>query len=60
MYGEIEKLRKDMYEENKALREEIYKLDKKFTILLLIIIFLIIFLNQGTMELLLKVLGILK
>ncbi len=54
----IEELRKDMYEETKSLREEIHRLDKKFTVLLLVVIFLIIFLNQNSLELILKVLGV--
>ncbi len=56
----IEELRKDMHEETKSLREEIHRLDKKFTILILIVIFLIIFLNQGTIEFLLRLAGLLK
>ena len=47
-----------MYEETKSLREEIHRLDKKFTVLLLVVIFLIIFLNQNSLELILKVLGV--
>ena len=63
----IEQLRKDMHEETKTLREEIHRLDlkisyldKKFTILILIVIFLIIFLNQNALEFLLRLAGLLK
>ena len=64
---EINDLRKEMYQEFKQVREEIHRLDlrissldKKFTILFPIVIFLIVFLNQNTLEFLLKLLGIIK
>jgi len=41
------------------LREEIHHLDKKFTVLSLIVIFLIIFLNQNALEFIFRVLRLL-
>ena len=60
MYQEFENIRKEMYEEFKQLRDEIHRLDKKFTVLILIVIFLIIFLNQNALEFFFKVLGLIK
>ena len=57
-YQEFENLRKEMYEEFTQVRSEIHRLDKRFTIMSLIIIFLIIFLNQNSLELILKILGV--
>ncbi len=44
----------------KNLREEIYRLDKKFTVLILILIFLTIFLNQNALEFIFQVLGLIR
>jgi len=56
----IEELRKELHQETKSLREELHRLDKKFTILILIVIFLIVFLNQSALEFFFRVLGLLK
>jgi len=47
-------------QETKSLREELHRLDKKFTILILIVIFLIVFLNQSALEFFFRVIGLLK
>ncbi|GAB6065286.1 hypothetical protein JCM9492_03780 [Aquifex pyrophilus] len=64
---EVKELREAIYkldvkieQTDKSIREEIHRLDKKFTVLFLIVIFLIIFLNQNALEFLLRVLGFIK
>ncbi len=57
---DVKELKEDLHRVEVSLREEIHRLDKKFTIMSLIIIFLIIFLNQNSLELILKVLGVLR
>lgn len=42
------------------LKEEIFKLDRKFTILFIILFFTLILVNQNALEFLLKVLGLIK
>jgi gas vesicle protein len=42
------------------LKEEILKLDRKFTILFIILLFAVILVNQSALEFLLKVLGLIK
>ncbi len=42
------------------LREEIFKLDRKFTILFIILFFTVILVSQNALEFLLKVLGLIK
>jgi len=42
------------------LKEEIFKLDRKFTILFIILFFTLILFNQNALEFLLKVLGLIK
>lgn len=42
------------------LKEEIFKLDRKFTILFIILLFTLILVNQNALEFLLKVLGLIK
>jgi restriction endonuclease Mrr len=49
----IEKVRSE-------LREEILRLDRKFTILFIILFFTLILVNQNALEFLLKVLGVIK
>lgn len=67
IWQEIRELRDKLHNAEVNLREEIHcldlkisYLDKKLTILFLVVIFLIIFLNQNTLEFLFKVLGLLK
>ncbi len=57
---DVKELREDLYRVEASLRDEIHRLDKKFTVLLLIVIFLIIFLNQSSLELILRVLGVMR
>ena len=42
------------------LKEEILKLDRKFTIMFIILLFAVILVNQNALEFLLKVLGLIK
>ncbi len=42
------------------LKEEIFKLDRKFTIMFIILFFTLILVNQNVLEFLLKVLGLIK
>jgi predicted nucleic acid-binding Zn-ribbon protein len=69
--GEIKALREEMRGEFKAVREEmktlraeldlkIERLDRKFTLLLMLVLFSIILTNQDTITFLLKVFGVLK
>jgi hypothetical protein len=51
--GKIDKVRAE-------LREEILRLDRKFTILFIILFFTLILFNQNALEFLLKVLGLIK
>ena len=51
--AKIEKVRSE-------LKEEIFKLDRKFTILFIILLFTVILVNQNAIEFLLKVLGLIK
>ncbi len=51
--AKIEKVRSE-------LREEILRLDRKFTILFIILFFTLILVNQNALEFLLKVLGVIK
>ncbi len=44
----------------KNLRKEIYRLDKKSTVLILILIFLTIFLNQNSLEFIFQVFGLIS
>ena len=56
----IEERLDKMDEEMKTLYIALYKLDKKFTILFLILAFLIIFLNQNALKFLFQMLGLLR
>lgn len=51
--AKIEKVRSE-------LREELLRLDRKFTILFIILFFTLILVNQNALEFLLKVLGLIK
>jgi ABC-type Fe3+/spermidine/putrescine transport system ATPase subunit len=51
--AKIEKVRSE-------LREEILRLDRKFTILFIILFFTLILVNQNSLEFLLKILGVIK
>lgn len=51
--AKIEKVRSE-------LREELLRLDRKFTILFIILFFTLILVNQNALEFLLKVLGVIK
>jgi hypothetical protein len=42
------------------IEKEILRLDRKFTILFIILFFTLILVNQNTLEFLLKVLGVIK
>jgi len=56
----IEAVRKEMLAVRSELREEILRLDRKFTVLFIILFFTLILVNQNALEFLLKVLGVIK
>jgi len=51
--GKIDRVRSE-------LKEEILKLDRKFTIMFIILLFAVILVNQNALEFLLKVLGLIR
>ncbi len=55
-----EKLEAKIEKVRLELKEEIFKLDRKFTILFIILFFTLILVNQNALEFLLKVLGLIK
>ena len=58
--AKIEAVRKEMLAVRSELREEILRLDRKFTVLFIILFFTLILVNQNALEFLLKVLGVIK
>jgi hypothetical protein len=62
--GEIDKVRAELdgkIDKVRAeLREEILRLDRKFTIMFIILLFTLILFNQSALEFLLKVLGLIR
>jgi hypothetical protein len=58
--AKIEAVRKEMLAVRSELREEILRLDRKFTVLFIILFFTLILVNQNAIEFLLKVLGVIK
>jgi len=58
--GDVKELKENLHRVEISLREELHRLDKKFTILILIVIFLLIFLNQSALEFFFRVIGLLK
>ncbi len=59
-YEEFKQVREEIHRVEVSLREEIHRLDRKFTTLILVVIFLIIFLNQNALEFILRVLGLIR
>ena len=59
-YGEIGLLRQEMQTLKTELEKEILRLDRKFTIMFLILLFAIIFLNRGALEFIARLLGLIK
>ena len=59
-YGETKTLRQEMETLRQEMKSEILKLDRKFTIMFIILFFTIIFLNQNALEFIAKVLGLIK
>ena len=64
---EVNGLRKEMYEEFKQVREEIHRVEvslreeiHKLRILMVVVIFLIIFLNQNALEFIFRVSGLIR
>jgi len=55
--GEIDKVRTEL---SAKIENEILKLDRKFTIMFIILFFTLILVNQNALEFLLKVLGLIK
>jgi multidrug resistance efflux pump len=62
--GEIDKVKTELDSKidkvRAELREEILRLDRKFTVLFIILFFTLILFNQNALEFLLKVLGLIK
>lgn len=56
-FGEIKALRTEL---KAKIENEILRLDRKFTIMFIILFFTIIFLNQNALEFMAKVLGLIK
>ncbi len=52
-YGEMKTLRQEM-------KNEILKLDRKFTIMFIVLFFTIVFLNQNALEFIVRVLGLIN
>lgn len=59
-YGETKALRQGMETLRQEMKGELLKLDRKFTIMFIILFFTIIFLNQNALEFLTKMLGLIK
>ncbi|EDP75389.1 hypothetical protein [Hydrogenivirga sp. 128-5-R1-1] len=59
-YEEFKQVREEIHRVEVSLREELNRIDKKFTTLMLIVIFLIIFLNQNALEFIFRVFGLVK
>ncbi|MFN3975774.1 MAG: hypothetical protein ACK4LT_01780 [Aquificaceae bacterium] len=57
---EISSLEVRMEKEISKLREDILRLDKKFTIMFLILLFAIIFLNKDALEFIARLFGLLR
>ncbi len=55
--GKIDKFRAEL---SAKIENEILRLDRKFTIMFIILLFAVIFVNQNALEFLLKVLGLIK
>jgi hypothetical protein len=55
--GEIDKVRTEL---SAKIENEILRLDRKFTIMFIILLFAVILVNQNALEFLLKVLGLIK
>jgi len=55
--AKIDKVRTELYAK---IENEILRLDRKFTIMFIILLFAVIFVNQNALEFLLKVLGLIK
>ncbi len=58
--AKIEKVRSELKEEIFKLEHKLNIIDRKFTILFIILFFTLIFVNQNALEFLLKVLGLIK
>jgi hypothetical protein len=59
-YGEIRALRQEMQAVKLEIEKEILRLDRKFTILFLILLFTTIFLNKEALEFIAKLFGLIK
>lgn len=59
-FGEIKLLRQEMETLRQEIKTDILRLDRKFTIMFIILFFTVIFLNQNALEFLVRVLGLVK
>jgi ABC-type phosphate transport system auxiliary subunit len=57
---EMETLRQEMETLRHEVKYDILRLDRKFTVMFVILFFIIIFLNQNALEFMAKVLGLIK
>lgn len=59
-YGETKAIRQEMATLRQEMKNEILRLDRKFTVMFVVLFFTIVFLNQNALEFLVRVLGIVK
>jgi cell division protein FtsB len=57
---EMETLRQEIKTLRQEMKNELLKLDRKFTIMFIILFFTIIFLNQNALEFFVRILGLIK
>jgi hypothetical protein len=58
--ADLQILRAEIQAMEAKIEKEILRLDRKFTVLFIILLFTLIFVNQNALEFLLKVLGVIK
>jgi hypothetical protein len=58
--ADLQILRAEIQAMEAKIEREILRLDRKFTVLFIILLFTLIFVNQNALEFLLKVLGVIK
>jgi len=59
-HSEIKTIRQEMETLRQEIKNELLKLDRKFTIMFIILFFTIIFLNQNALEFFARVMGLIK
>lgn len=58
--GDIKTVRQEMETLRQEMKNELLKLDRKFTIMFIVLFFTIIFLNQNALEFFARVVGLIK